>query len=117
MTHKIFNVLLMDWNNKKIVPYDILPYFRRVWEDKPFLYDDNFKKQPIKNKSDLKEWVEHNSRYQYWARCEYEFLVLPWPNHENDKAKKIDVHFQIMQNIDIVTDILYDEFKEDIKGE
>ena len=47
----------------------------------------------------LKEWIEKESRYQFWARCEYEFLVLPWPyNKERDKSYKLDVFEQIMFN-------------------
>ena len=65
----------------------------------------------IDSKETLKEWIEQESRYQFWARCEYEFLVLPWPyNEERDKPYKLDIFEQIMFNIDIITDILFDEF-------
>ena len=34
MRQKEFNVLIMDFNNKKIEPYNVLPYFRNGWKKK-----------------------------------------------------------------------------------
>lgn len=108
-----FNVMLMDFTNKKIIPYDVLPYFRSVWKDKKW---DAFDKSKVKTKTDLKEWIKDASRYMYWARCEYEFVIGPWPYKEIEKElKKIDVHEQLMFNIDLITDILYKEFFKDKK--
>lgn len=133
MEQKKFNVLLRDFNKKKPIPYDVLPYFRREWEER-------YKDIPVKTKEDLKKWIKDLSQYQFWSRCEYEFLIAKWPfggwqltedmekfiaTNPNLKDNKtnidmcniitkemdvIDVHEQIMMNIDIVTDILYDEF-------
>lgn len=138
---KNFNVLLYDFNSKKVEHYDVLPYFRRNWNDKKL---DNFQKSKVKSKSDLKNWIERASSYTYWARCEYEFLIASWPfgsyrmnqdlkefltpefNIDDYESRikiqniiirdmdKIDVHSQIMMNIDIITDILYKEFEEDV---
>ena len=137
MEQKKFNVLLRDFNKKKPIPYDVLPYFRREWEER-------YKDIPVKTKEDLKKWIKDLSQYQFWSRCEYEFLIAKWPfggwqltedmekfiatnpdlkdnktnidmcNIITKEMDVIDVHEQIMMNIDIVTDILYDEFlKED----
>ena len=133
MEQKKFNVLLRDFNKKKPIPYDVLPYFRREWEER-------YKDIPVKTKEDLKKWIKDLSQYQFWSRCEYEFLIAKWPfggwqltedmekfiaTNPDLKDNKtnidmcniitkdmdiIDVHEQIMMNIDIVTDILYDEF-------
>ena len=133
MEQKKFNVLLRDFNKKKPIPYDVLPYFRREWEER-------YKDIPVKTKEDLKKWIKDLSQYQFWSRCEYEFLIAKWPfggwqltedmekfiatnpdlkdnktnidmcNIITKEMDVIDVHEQIMMNIDIVTDILYDEF-------
>ena len=66
------------------------------------------------DKKTLQEWIESTSRYMFWARCQYEFLMAPWPYKEDTLIKdmyKIDVHEQIMNNIDVITNILYEEFK------
>lgn len=133
----IFNVIEYDWVTKKIKPYNVLPYFRDVWKDKTF----NLSKKDVVDKKTLKEWIIKASHYTFWARCEYECLIAPWPfgsKAMNEKLKKlltadfniddykqnvdfcnavttdmqkIDVHEQIMMNIDIIVEILSKEFK------
>jgi hypothetical protein len=91
----------------------------------------------------LKDWVIGRSKYMFWARCEYETLLASWPfgsyrlkNEMNEFLKnpvnlddytqclnfeniiiadmeKIDVHDQIMMNINTIVDILYMELKLD----
>ena len=129
---KTFNVITHIAKPKS---YDVLPYFRRMWERRY--------KEEVKNKKDLKDWIIRMSQYQFWARCEYEWLIASWPfdmrnipeklaKYYSDKKEseqnsythsvylsniitqnmtKIDVHYQIMMNIDIITDILAEEFK------
>ena len=132
-----FNVLHLKFGSKKIEYYDVLPYFRDCWKE-----DYRFEKENVTDKKSLKEWVERASRYKFWARCQYEFLIAPWPlgSYEMNKRvreviskstfnlddyssnidfhnaimydmHKIDIHEQIMMNIDIIVDILFDEFK------
>jgi hypothetical protein len=106
----VFNVLEYNWNTMKPSYYNVIPYFKNNWNNKK----SNFEQVKVKDKKDLKEWIERASQYQYWARCEYEFLMGPWPYKEDtiiNDLKKIDVHEQIMMNIDILTDLLYSEFK------
>lgn len=104
-----FNVLEYEWNERDIKHYNVLPYFRGIWHGDGY----NFDKDDVKDKDSLKKWIERTSQYNFWARCEYEFLMAPWPyNDKNlkDDLRKIDVHQQIMMNIDIITDLLYEEF-------
>ena len=140
MEQKKFNVLLRDFNKKKPTFYDVLPYFRGKWEECPYIWDEDNKEVLVKTKEELKKWIKDRSQYQFWSRCEYEFLVAKWPfggrqltedmekfisTNPDLKDNKtnidmcniitkdmdvIDVHEQIMMNIDVVTDILYDEF-------
>lgn len=142
MGKKKYNVLLMDFNSKKIEYYDVLPYFREEWKENQCLRDENYNEFTVKTKDELKTWIKSCSLYRFWSRCEYEFLVGPWPfggrklteNMENfiatnpnlkdhrsnidmcniitNDMSKIDVHEQIMMNIDVITDLLYEEFLE-----
>lgn len=133
-----FNVLHLSFDNKKVGYYDILPYFRNEWKSK----SNKQNREEIKNKADFKNWIIKKSRFQFWARCQYEFLIAPWPlgSYEMNKRvrevinkdnfnlddyssniafhnaimhdmHKIDIHEQIMMNIDTITNILFDEFK------
>lgn len=91
---KKFNVLHWNFNSDSIEPYDILPYFR-----------ENCAK--CENHESFKREIERASRYRFWARCEYEMICSGWPVQKN--RYKLDIHEQIMMNIDIITDILWEE--------
>lgn len=133
---QVFNVLWLNFSTKKVEYYDVLPYFRDCWKDK--CYKDEVK--AIQSFDQLKEWIIGKSRYMYWARCQYEFLIAGWPfggkrlkddvklllasefniddydqclKFENIIIKdmtKIDIHYQIMMNIDIVVNLLNNEY-------
>lgn len=137
--HNIFNVLHMDFSGKEVKPYDILPYFRDCWRSK-YNKEEKAKIKETESKELLKEWIKNRSLYMFWARTEWEFLIGAWPYGSKrmyDEFKefiptnpnldtfdnrikldniiirdmeKIDVHTQIMMNIDVITDILYKEF-------
>lgn len=139
-TIKKFNVLHTNFSSKRVEYYDVLPYFRDCWKSK-YNKDEKKKIKETKSKELLREWIKDRSLYMFWGRCEWEFLIGGWPygskrmydnikefisNNPNidnyddrlkldniiiDDMTKIDVHEQIMMNIDIITDILYNEFK------
>lgn len=108
---KQFNVLLWDFNSDKLIHYDVLSYLRNCY--KKYLQnskkhsDVDYWKVP-KTLEEFKEFVKKESQYQFWARCEYEMICHGWPVRKNDY--KLDVHEQIMMNLDIVAKMLYDEF-------
>lgn len=110
-----FNVIIEDMG--KFVPYDMMPYLKRVW--------DNFRKKAVKKqdkledgdywkypetKEEIRKWVEREIKYQYWARCEYEIILSSWPPRTEEKGKKIDIYEQCMMNIDLIVQL----FTEDI---
>ena len=116
-----FNVIGYNFNSKEFVPYNIIPYLvsqYKIKRDKPKTFDE------------FKEFVKKESMHQWWARCEYEIVLSPWPytlspseraKEENNveawkehwkkhlkKKKKIDVHYQVMMNLDIITALVID---------
>ena len=133
---QVFNVMWLNFSTKEVEHYDVLPYFRDCWNNK--CYKEEIK--AIKSFDQLKDWIIGKSRYMYWARCQYEFLIASWPfgskrlkddlkllltpefniddydqclKFENIIIKdmtKIDIHYQIMMNIDIVVNLLNNEF-------
>lgn len=95
---KPFYTIIYNANSKVFEPYDIMPYFIEQYKK-----NKKKKKQPI-TFDEFKEFVEGNSLYMYWSRCEYEIILSSWPCE--DRQEKIDIHQQIMMNIDIVTNLL-----------
>lgn len=112
MTHKEhkFNVLLWNFNRDELEYYDVLPYLRNRYKEcvkKSKKYKDSDYWKVPKTLEEFKKFIKRESQYQFWARCEYEMICYGWPVQKNDY--KLDVHEQIMMNIDIVAQILYDE--------
>ena len=118
-----FNVLTWDFNHDKVEHYDVLPYFRnafkeRVEKSKGKRIKKAMEKDPSMKKyygvpstfEEMREFVKDESLYMFWGRCEWEFIMHGWPVQKNDY--KIDVHEQIMMNIDTITAILYSELVE-----
>ena len=88
----IFNVLIWNFNTQTIEEYNVIPYFVREWEG-----------EKVKSFEDIKEFVKSKSLYQFWSRCEYEMIVKGWP--VTKREIKLDVHEQIMMNLDLVTQV------------
>lgn len=118
-----FNVISYDFNSKEFVPYNIIPYLiyqYEIEEDKPKTFDE------------FKEFVKKKSMRKWWARCEYEIILSPWPYisspserydkiRENDveawkehwkkhlqECEKIDVFYQVEMNLDVITALVMD---------
>lgn len=95
--HKPFNVIVYNVNTRTFEPYDIMPYlinsYRRLKKDK----------RPS-SVLDFKEFVDKECKYQFWSRCEYEFIMSDFPS-EGTKVK-VDVYEQAMMNLDLVVEIL-----------
>lgn len=98
-----FFVLMFEWNSRKITHVDILPYFRREWEGK------GFESQKVKTVSDLEEWITRVARYYFWAKCEWEVMIGPWPTLRSE-LQKVDVFFQIKENVPVIARLLAEEF-------
>ncbi len=121
MENKSFNVLVWDFNSDSLEQYDVLPYLRRCYKDRvdrfnkhskeeDFNPDNEYYKVP-KTLEDFKEFIKKESMYQFWARCEYEMICHGWPMRK--KEYKLDVHDQILMNIDVISDILWEEINHE----
>lgn len=92
-----FYVIIDDVNRREFIKYDVMPYFVNSYKQckndrKPKTYDD------------FLEFVKQKGIYMYWGRCEWELILKPWVSRTNER--KIDVYWQITNNIDVVTRIL-----------
>ena len=123
MKKKKFNILTWNFNNDKLEYYDVLPFFREEYKErKKKSKGKRMQKLMAKDPGlkaafgvpttfdEVKEFVEDESRYMFWSRCEWEMIIHGWPVGDNDY--KIDAHEQVMMNIDIIAGILLEEIKE-----
>lgn len=90
-----YNVIIYDFNNHKFESYDIFKYLK-------YRYDSIDKLNKPKTFQEFKEFIIRWSRYEWWARCEYEMILTPWPPN-NKVREKWDIHKQITMNIDNIT--------------
>lgn len=122
---KSFYVLLCDFNTKQPEKYDIMLYllntYKKCLERNHWWPMDNPNIKP-ESTEDFKHFVDRACRYQYWARCEYEWLMLAWPYGATDTIEnckkvinssvKLDAYEQIKMNLDIITSVFMDNLTE-----
>ena len=94
---KPFNVINFDINSSKFEAYNVMPYLVSCYKK------EKKNKRPV-TFDEFKEFIKSKSMYMYWSRCEYEIILSDWSS--NNHSKKIDIYWQIMNNIDVVTNIL-----------
>ena len=104
-----FNVIRYDFNSKKFIPYDVIPYFVNSYKE----LVENHKKYPKskyykvpKGFKQFKEFVRKEALYQFWSRCEYEIILSDWPPSNPPIEEKWDVYDQIMMNLDVITKLV-----------
>lgn len=100
---KSFYVINGDFNTMKFEPYNIIPYLIEKYngsDNKPNTFEE------------FKEFIVKWSRYQFWARAQYEIIISAWPPTKDGRERdKWDIHRQIMMNLDIITEIVMSEIK------
>ena len=73
----------------EIVTYNLFGSSRVLWSVAMWVTgDDKFRQE-----HDFLSWCFFDVR----GRAEYEFLVLPWPSGDEDKAQKVDTYFMYVE--------------------
>ena len=135
---KVFNVLVVDFNTDEVKQYDVLGTFRRIWNGSGYNFDKDevHDRESLRNWTErvsryhfwakceweilIAEWPFGSYKFKQNMK---EFLVnnpqldlddynkcTDFKNIIMREMSKIDVHEQIMMNIDVITDILSIEF-------
>lgn len=113
-----FFAFCKDFNDGKIRNFDVLePLFCRIFNSSGSINRKEFRTfgkglsfDPVETKEQLKDFIDSHFRYHYWAKCEWEFLAVDWPNRdavEDSRPVKIDVYEQLKPNLDMITDIVW----------
>lgn len=115
-----FYVLYKDFNNGQMTPYDVMPsLYGSIFNSNGSLSkknfyicdDKTFKRRNIKDKKDLKKFVNSHFMYHYWSKCEWEYIASDWPPKKDNREVKIDVYQQLKPNIDLIVDIIWEQIK------
>lgn len=137
------NTHFKNYMSLKNLPLSVDTYinFIKSWLHTPYLSKFHLTYLLTNHGVFFTKYDSKHSTYTFWARCQYEFLIAPWPLGSYEMKKKvrqvllkenfdlgdykdsidfynviaydmskIDVHKQIMMNIDIIVDILWEEF-------
>ena len=122
-TKKHFFVMYKNFNNGEIEKHDVFPsLYNRIFTSAGklskksfYTFDDNFNKMPITSKEQLKNFIISHFAYHYRCKCEWEFIVCDWPPRDNPREKKIDAFQQLMLNIDLITDLVWEDVEKKLK--
>lgn len=100
-----YNVLFYDFNNKKFISKnifykgalaDIIEYIKREIELPIGLsYESTY--------NIIKKCIMKWAKYNYWSKREYEIIVGDLDENDIEGYKKIDIYYQILLNIDLIT--------------
>lgn len=103
-----YKVITWNFNTDRVEHYDIMPYLYRRLEEKRKKRQIALKDLTLER---LKEFIDTESKYQFWARCEYEVILSSWPPTENGHKHKMDVYEQIHMNLDNIAKLMYDDLQ------
>lgn len=106
------NSRVQEWTEKAVKKYLRAPSkfwkYRRNYETNEYEY--------IYGWDAFLEELRSIFMNQFWARCEYEFLILPWPCNENEVPYKIDIWEQLEPNLEFIAHEVIRQWKEYKKG-
>lgn len=104
-----YKVITWDFNTDRVEYYDIMPYLYRRLEEKRKKRQITLKDLTLER---LKKFIDAESKYQFWARCQYEVMLHSWPPKNNGHEHKMDVYEQIHMNLDNIAKLMYDDLQK-----
>lgn len=93
-------VYLEDFNNKKIIKYNIFNHYGFCQDLKDII-------KKTKNKDKFSEKIKRSAMYYFWSKCEYEILITTWFERKDFKNEKIDVYDQLQLNWNAFIDYIW----------
>lgn len=99
-----YNVLVYDWNKKRVIPYNILSHIDAKEIAK------KIKNEEITNRISLTDYVDRQLRYYCWSRAEYEIMVGDLCGRM-EEFDKIDAYYQATLNFDMIINHIVEEMR------
>lgn len=99
----VWNVYIYDYTSDSIVPYNI-------FEHSGFRHNIKEASKRSNSKSEFRRELEHNLRYYFWSKYEYEVIIAEYTIGDG-VVKKIDVFSQVMLNWNVFVDYVWNNRK------
>lgn len=97
-----WNVIISDMNTGKIETYNIFDHGSFCRE-----IDKICKRAVIRTQ--FVDEVKAALMYYFWSKAEWEVIISPWCGSRENKERKIDVYWQVMNNFDQFIDYIMKE--------
>lgn len=104
-----YNVLIYDWNSKKVGKCNVMRILNLDTIRKKIL------KREITNYGEFKECLRKEFMCRFWSKSEYEVLVGDL-FFNKDTFEKIDAYRQIEMNLDLITKYVINEMQIKFNG-
>jgi len=89
-----WNVIICDFNGRRITEYDVFDHSR---------FAEDVRKAYKNHRGDFAAFADEVRRslaYFFWSKCEWEVIVSAWPPSDRVPERKVDVYEQVMLNWD-----------------
>ena len=122
-----FFAMVKNFNTGEVEAYDVLRVVfdsilnsnGRIRKRKFYIDKATYRWEDIiKNKEMCDKFVKSTLMYHYWAKCEYEFIVIDWPYRdtiEKSRPVKIDVYEQLKPNLPVIADLVWNYISPKVK--
>lgn len=108
-----FYVMYKDFNTRKMKSYNVMPsLYGSILTSKNKVSKKWKEIHGVKTRKDLRNFIDGHFRYYYWAKCEWEFIARDWPTTDEKYDVKVDVYDQLEPNIDLITDLVWEQIKD-----
>ena len=116
-----FFAIYKDFNSGEVEKFDVLSVIfnsflteKNTIKKKEFCVFEHKNKKlkyvPVRTKEQCEKYITDCLRYHFWSKCEWEFIIVDWPNRDTvDESRpvKIDVFDQLKPNIPVITDLVW----------
>ena len=100
----VWNVLLWSFNKDEIIKYNIFSNSYLFVKD----LHKEIRQKRVTNYNELRDYISHWSKYNYWSKAEYEIAISGLHSKEGI-YEKIDIDYQIQMNLDRITEYVMKE--------
>lgn len=63
---------------------------------------------PEQTREQITSEIRRLAMWQFWSRCQYEFILLSWPPRDGEQGYKMDVFEQLEMNWERFIDYVWD---------